>query len=366
MYNTSRGRWAAAIIVFVSGLGLAFAQSGPSVEEILAKNLEASGGQEKLAQVKNMSFRTGAMRQIVTAAGELKVLTGRDPVVTEIIRVRGGKVDRSSLSGISEVTGPQKTIYQTLAKIYAGAFSLLKFSGQLKFEGLKSYGPEKFYHLTTNAAEGPISAHLFLRADDYRLKRLVFQGTTIEGDKYEVNYDFAPFEEAEELQLPLSWFASQVGTRGNLAEVTEVKVNQPLAADFFSDMNLNIGAVKAGPGSLEGNVLEVNSFPNGLFVITNWTKKDVEKTGFKNREELTLMGGDQANSFIMRVVFYATAGEFPRPGGPPSGPPGEVWVLGPAPRGGATYVLQLMGPSARDLALKMTPLTPISVTRKTE
>ena len=291
MWNTSLERWAAAVIIFLSGLGLVFAQSGPSVEEILKKNLEASGGQEKLGQVKNLSFRTGGMRQIVTAAGELKILTGRDPVVTEIICVRGEKVDRCSLSGISEVTGPQKTVYQTLAKIYAGAFSLLKFSGQLKFEGLKSYGPEKLYHLTTKATEGPISAHFFLRADDCSLKRLVFQGRTVEGDTYEVNYDFAPFEEAEGLRVPLSWFASQVGTRGNLSEVTEVKVNPPLTTDFFSDMDLNMGAVKAGPGSLDGNILGVDSFRDGFFMTTNWTKKDVEQAGFKSGEELTLRGG---------------------------------------------------------------------------
>ena len=359
MWNTSLERWAAAVIIFLSGLGLVFAQSGPSVEEILKKNLEASGGQEKLGQVKNLSFRTGGMRQIVTAAGELKILTGRDPVVTEIICVRGEKVDRCSLSGISEVTGPQKTVYQTLAKIYAGAFSLLKFSGQLKFEGLKSYGPEKLYHLTSTATEGPISAHFFLTADDYSLKRLVFLGMTVEGDKYEVNYDFAPFEEAEGLRLPLSWFASQVGTRGNLTEVTEVKVNQPLATDFFSDMDLNMGAVKAGPGSLEGNVLEVDSLRDGLFVTTNWTKKDVEQAGFKSGEELTLRG-DQAKGFMTRVVFYATAEEMPRPGGPL----GDARILGPARRGGGgTFVLQLMGPAAVDLAPQMKILAPISVTR---
>jgi len=339
---------------------LVFAQSGPSAEEILKKNLEASGGQEKLGQVKNISFRTGGVRQIVASAGELKVLTGKDPVVTEIIRVREGKVDRNSFGRTSEVTGPQKIIYQTLAKLYAGVFSLAKFRGQLKSEGLKSYGLEKFYHLTTKAAEGPISAHFFLRADDCSLKRVVFQGMSAEGDKYEVNYDFAPFEEAEGLRLPLSWFVSQVGARGNLAEVTEIKVNRPLATDFFSDMDLNMGAVKAGPGSLEGNVLDVSSFPNGLFVITNWMKKDIEQAGFKSGEELTLRGGDQAKGFTTSIVFYATAGELPRWGEPGK----EFRVLGPAPRGGeGTYVLQVMGPAAADLAPQMKILAPLSVMR---
>ena len=362
MYNTSRERWAAAVIIFFSAVGLVSAQADLSVKEILRKNLEASGGTAKLGQVKNLSFMTGGTRQVVSAAGELKVLTGKAPVVTEIIRVRGGKVDRNSFGSVSEVTGPQKTVYQTLAKVYAGVFSLTKFSGQLKSEGLKSFGPEKLYHLTTKAAEGAVSAHFYLRTDDFSLKRLVFQGTTAEGDTYEVNYDFAPFEEAEGLRMPRSWFASQVGTRGNLMEVTEVKTNQPLAAGFFTAMDLNMGAVKVGPGSLEGNVLDVSSFPNGLFVTTNWTKKDVEQAGFKSGEELTLRGGDQAQVSITSVVFYASAGELP----PPGGPSADIRILAPAPRGGETYVLQLRGPSASGLAEHMTILAPISVEKITK
>jgi hypothetical protein len=357
MRNATRERWAAAVIVLLSAVSLVSAQSGPSLKEILRKNLEASGGKAKLGQVKNLSFRTGGTRQVVSAAGELKVLTGKDPVVTEIIRVRGERVDRSSSNGISEVADPQKTVYRTLARIYAGAFSLAKFSGQLKLEGVKSFGPEKLFHLTMKGQTGSVAAHFYLRTDDYSLKRLVFQGTSAERDKYEVNYDFAPFEDVEGLRLPLTWFVSQVGTRGDLVEVVEVKANRPLAVDFFSAMDLNMGTVKVGPGSLEGNVLEVSSFPNGLSATTNWTRKDVEKAGFKSGEELTLRGGDQAKGFITSVVFYASAGELPRPGEPGK----EIRILGPAPRGGETYVLQVMGPLAADLALQMTILTPISV-----
>lgn len=359
MCKSSRKGRIAAAIVSLSAVGLISAQGDLSLQEILKKNLEASGGEAMLGKVTNLSFKTAGTRQIVSSVGELKILFGKDPVVTEIIRVREGKVDRRSVNGISEVTGPQKIVYQTLAKLYAGVFSLEKFTGQLKLEGLKSYGPKKFFHLTTTAAEGPVSTHFYLGADDFRLKRLVFQGTSPEGDKYEVNYDFGPFEEAEGLRLPLSWFASQVGAQGDLTEVAEAKANQALAADFFSEMDLNMGAVKAGPGSLEGNVLDVDSFGDALFVTTNWMKKDVEQAGFKNGEELTLRGGDQEKGFTTSIVFYATGGRPPRPGEPGR----DVRILGPARWGGSTYVLQMMGPSARDLAPKMTILTPLSVTR---
>ncbi len=357
MFDTSRGRRAAAVIIFFSAVGLISAQADLSVKDILKKNLEASGGPEKLGQVTSVSFRTGGTLQIASAAGDLKILTGKGPVVTEIVCVKGGRVDRNSFGNASEVTGTPKTVYQTLAKIYAGAFSLAKFGDQLKLVGLRSFGPETLYHLTTKATDGPVMTQFYLKADDFSLKRLVFQGTTAEGDKYEVNYDFAPFEEVEGLRVPLSWFVSQVGTRGNLMEVTEFKTNQPLAAGFFSNMDLNMGAVKVGPGSLEGNVLDVNAFPNGLFVTTNWTKKDVEQAAFKSGDELTLEGGDQAKGFVTSVVFYATAGELPRPGEPGK----DMRILGPAPRGGETYVLQLMGPLGTGLEAHLEILAPISV-----
>jgi hypothetical protein len=357
MRKKSREGWAPAVVIFLAAAGLASAQAGPPLKEVLRKNLEASGGKSKVGQVKNLSFKTGGTRQVVSAAGELIVLTGKDPVITEIVRVKGGNVDRNSFNRTSEVTDPQKTVYLTLAKIYAGVFSLTKLGGELVLEGVKSFGPEKLYHLTTKGKGGPVATHFYLRTDDSSLKRLVFQGTTAEGDRYEVNYDFGPFEDVEGLRMPLSWFVSQVGTRGNMAEVTEVKTNQTLAAGFFSAMDLNAGEVKVGPGSLTGNVLDVNSFPDGLTATTNWTRKDVEQAGFKSGEELTLRGGDQAKGFVTSVIFYASAGEAP----PPGGQPGEIRILAPAPRGGETYVLQLRGSLAPDLAPHLTILAPISV-----
>jgi hypothetical protein len=359
MMNSARGRRAAAVMValVLASAGRAAVPGRPTLKEILRKNIEASGGKAKLGRVKSLSFRTGGTRHVVSAAGDLKVLVGKDPVVTEIIRVRGHKVESRSFDGTREITGPQKAVYATLAKVYAGAFSLMKFAGRLELEGAKSFGPETLYHLTAKGKNGSVATHFYLRADDFSLKRLVFQGTTPEGDKYEVNYDFAPFEEAEGLRLPLSWFVSQVGTRGNLAEVSEVKANQPLGAGFFSSMDLNMGSVKAGPGRLEGNVLDVTSSPNGLSVVTNWRRKDVDQAGFKSGDALSLRGGDQSAGFIGSVVFYASAGELPPPGDPGK----DTGVLGPAPRGGETFVLQLRGPSAQSLAEHLKVLAPILV-----
>ena len=354
MPRQARRAVSAGILVLTALASFAFGQANLSLKDIFEKNILASGGREKLAAVKSLSFRTGGTRSIVSAAGELKVVSGRGAVATEVILVRDGKVQRNSFGTVTEVTGPQQVIQQTLAGLYAGVFSLLKFEGRLESAGLKTYGPAKLYDLTMKA--GPLRADFFVNADDFFLKRLLFQGRTPEGDTYEVNYDFAPFEEQQGFFLPLSWFSSQVGTRGNLAELTEVEFNPPLDESFFKSLEVNIGTTEAAPGVLKGNVLDFNSSPFGLTITTNWTRKDIEQAGFRTTEKLTfLIEGTEAE-----LDFYAAPNEIPGPDVLSKG----ARFLAPAPRGGATFAIQLVAVDTASLAAKLKPLVPISVKKK--
>jgi hypothetical protein len=356
MHRIPCRRVAAGVVVFLAAAFAASAEANLSLKEILTRNVQASGGKAKIGQVKNLSFKTGGTRNIVSAAGELKVVTGKDPVVTEVILVKGDRVRRNSLNVISDVTEPQKTVYQTLAKLYSGVFSLAKFAGRLKLEGLKSFGPAKLYHLTPKGKSGAVGVHFYLNADDFRLKRLVFQGATPDGDKYEVNYDFAPFEEAESLSLPLSWFVSQVGTRGNMIEVTELKTNQPLAKGFFTRLETNAGKTESAPGEMKGNVLDFNSSPFGLTIVTNWAKKDVDKAGFRTGDTLTLLlEGDG-----FELTFYALANEIP----PQNQLAKGARLLAPMPRGGEGFAVQIIGGETASLIGKLKSLAIISVKKK--
>jgi len=351
-----------AILTGTSAIFLLMALSVPasagedlSLKAMLQKNIEAAGGSEKLSQVQNLSFKTGNTRFVVAAGGELKLSTGKDPVVTEVILVKDGRVQRNSYNTATEISGPEKTVYLTLARLYAGLFSLWKFDGQLELEGLAAFGPEKLYHLTL-AKPGAVKVDFFLRPDDFRLKRLVFQGKTSDGDIYEVNTDFGPFEAVEGFNMPLSWFSSQVGTRGNLAEVTEVKLNQPLSGDFFSELKVNVGTTEAGPGQLKGNVLDFNSSPYGLSVSTNWRKNDIEKAGLRTGDKLSfLLEGVESE-----VAFYATPGEIPNQNELAQG----ARLMMPMPRGGDTYVIQFIAVDTAQIASKLKPLMPIEIRKK--
>jgi hypothetical protein len=280
-------------------------------------------------------------------------MSGREPVVTEAILVAGGKVVRNSFGVLGEVTGPQATVCQTMAKLYAGLFSLAKFEGQLHLAGVKSFGPEKLYHLILKGPGGPVDVHFYLRTNDLLLKRLVFSGKTPDGDLYEVNYDFAPFEEVEGLKLPLSWFASQVGTRGNLTEMSEVKANVALDKDFFTKAETNIGRAEASPGQMKGNVLDWNASPFGLTIVTNWAPKDIAAAGLQTGDKLVLLIGEDE----YRLAFYAQSSELP-----PWDERAKVGhLLAPMPWGGETFAIQIIGGEGGPLAAKLAPLAALSV-----
>ncbi|MDH4196939.1 MAG: hypothetical protein OEW05_05985 [Candidatus Aminicenantes bacterium] len=354
MPRTSRRAVSAGILVLTTLSSLAFGQADLTLKDVLKRNILASGGAEKLAQVTGLSFRTGGTRTVVSAAGELKAVSGRGPVMTEAILVRDGKVRRNSFGTVTEVTGPQQVIHETLAGLYAGVFSLLKFEGRLELAGLKTYGPEKLYDLTMTS--GGLKVDFFVRAEDFFLKRLLFQGRTPEGDAYEVNTDFAPFEDEQGYLMPLSWFSSQVGTRGNLAEVTEVEFNPPLDKDFFKSIEVNIGKTEAAPGELKGNVLDFNASRFGLMITTNWTKKDFERAAFRPLDKLVF----HVEGLEAELDYYSESAEIPGPDVLSKG----ARFLGPAPRGGATYVIQFIAVDTAPLVAKLKPLAPISVKKK--
>jgi hypothetical protein len=347
-------RFAVGLAILVIMPYLAQAQTPLSLKDILEKNFQASGGREKIALVQNLAFKIGSSRYVAASDGRMKVLTGKDPVVTEAVLVDMDKVQRNSFNNTSELGGIQKAVYQTLAKLYAGVFSLRKFEKELEFQGLKSFGPEKLYQLSTKA-DG-LTVDFFLRIDDFLLKRMVFHGLAAEGDKYEVNYDYPPFEQAEGCLVPLSWFSSQVGTRGNLVELTDFKVNQPLDNNFFTKLDINVGTVSTLGGFLKGNILDFNTRPTGLSIVTNWTKKDMDQAELKTNDRLSLT----IEGVESEIVFYAAVNELPAQNVLAQG----ARILSPMPRGGETFVIQFIASDTTAITPKLKVLAPIEVKKK--
>jgi len=136
---------------------------------------------------------------------------------------------------------------------------------------------------------------------------------------------------------------------------TSAPFSSYLPGDFFSRLEVNVGATEAGPGQLKGNVLDFNSSPYGLSISTNWRKSDVEKAGLRTGDKLSFL----VDSVESEVVFYASAAEVPSWNELAQG--ARVMTL---PWFGDTFVIQYIAVDTASIVPKLKPLLPIEVKKK--
>lgn len=336
-------------LLFGSAL-ISFSQPNLALKEILDKNIQAAGGKEKLSQVENYSFSYGTTTCYMSADSFMKIIEGKKPVMTEIIAVDQNQVRRNCFNRITEIKGLQKSTYQCLALLRCGLFTLIKFKDQLDFEGIKSFGPEKYYLLTTSI--GDLKVKFYLDEKEFTLKRIVFQGFDQAAGKYEINHDLGPYQEINGMKIPSSWFSSRVGTRGRTYEISEVKMNLKLEKNFYSSLELNVGEVKIAEEILQGNIIEFMFRRGILMIATNWTKDCLQRAGFKTEDKLILQVGDKD----VEIDFYES--------NPPRGTisPGKKFMM-PNPRS-ENFLIYLWSSEYKELEEKLEPLLPIRVKRK--
>jgi hypothetical protein len=344
MPRQARRAVSAGILVLTALASFAFGQANLSLKDIFEKNILASGGREKLAAVKSLSFRTGGTFHCLQRGAKV-VWVGA--VATESSRP-GRQVQRNSFGTVTEVTGSQQVIQQTLPGSTPG-FSL-PVRGPARVGRAQDVRPGQTPDLTMTAA---LRADFFVNADDFFLKRLLFQAGP-EGDTYEsittsrLSGTAGLFPAALLVQLP--------GRHAATCRADRSRVQSRLDESFFKSLEVNIGTTEAAPGVLKGNVLDFNSSPFGLTITTNWTRKEIEQAGFRTTEKLTfLIEGMEAE-----IDFYAAPNEIPGPDVLSKG----ARFLAPATRGGATFAIQLVAVDTASIAAKLKPLVPISVKRK--
>ncbi|MFB0565101.1 MAG: hypothetical protein ACETWK_05415 [Candidatus Aminicenantaceae bacterium] len=349
------------LIVYISSLLYAlgsflfsYSQGEFSVREIVEKNIQAAGGKEKLAQVKNYSFKSGLTTYYFSFDGQMKMVTGKDPVITEVIIVDQDKVKRNCFKNITEFSGLQKHTFQVLAELRSGLFTLMKFEGRLRVQGLKRFGPEKHYQLSTSI--GDLQVDFYIDEEEFTLRRLVLRGFEPESGRYEVNHDFGPFQDIDGVRIPSSWFRSQVGTRGSTYEISEVKMNETLEKGFFSNIDVNVGEVTASEGFLKGNIVDFRTMRNNLFITTNWTKECIERAGFKTDDRLLLF----LEGVEVELVFYASSSELP----PRSSFPQGAKIMFLDERQGESHIIYFYATDFSQIVEKLEPLLPIQVKRK--
>lgn len=325
-------------------------QASLSVKEIVEKNIQAAGGKENLSQVKNYSFRFGRTTYYMSNEGIMKLTEGRGAIITKAIVVEGEKVKSNCFNKLTELSGIEKSSYQSLAELRCGLFTLMNFKNKLQLGGLKNFGPKKHYLLTTE--RGELKVEFYIDSEEFLLKRLVFKAFDPSQGKYEVNHDFGPYQEVSGVRIPSSWFASQVGTRGSSVEISEVRMNQPLEKDFFTKLEVNVGEVKIGQGELSGNIVESSFRRNMLLINTNWTDECLSRAGFKVNDKLLLDIGEKQ----LEIDFYESF--------PPRGSivPGVKFMVPNTES--ENYLIYLVSPEYGELFEKLEPLYPIRIKKK--
>jgi|Deesub1362A_J573_1020465.scaffolds.fasta_scaffold00607_16 hypothetical protein len=271
-----------------------------SLKEIITRNIQAAGSQTQLARIKNYAFTARNQRFYLSAEGKMKITVGQNPAISEIILVNGEKVVRNCYNNISQYSELLKASYQVMARLRSGFFTLKNFQDDLQYEGLKKFGLKQ-HHVLSNHL-GSLEIRFYLDPQTFRLKRLVLRGFDAEKGHFEVNHDFGEYQQFDSLYLPASWFVSQVGTRGQLFEISDVKFNLKLPANFFDSLELNIGQVEVKPGLIKGNIVNFNIARNNRLTLdTNITLNYLNQANIQPGSQVTLKIGDTQ----LAVKFYS-------------------------------------------------------------
>ncbi len=338
-------------ILFLSLIFPLKTQNQISMNEILEKNYQAAGGMDRIASIKNFSFKDGQTTYYLSSAAQMKMATGKDPVITEVILVDQKTALRNCFNRLSDFGPLLQQTFQTRAKLYSGLFTLLNFKDELEFMETKRFGPKEFHVLSTHTED--LEVEFYIDSTDFLLKRVVFRGHNPDFGKYEVNHDIGPYQELDGISIPSSWFGSQVGTRGSTAEVSDVKWNLNLSEDFFTNHDVNVGKTDVSEGILKGNVVDFDVGRGGQVMIsTNWTDDCITRAGFASGDKLVLTLGDSQ----LEVDFYSSQ--------PPRSAYSERAILMIPSRGEENYVIYILASGYQDLVERLEPLMAIQIKKK--
>lgn len=286
-----------------------------SVKEIIEKNIAASGGKARIDSLTTLSFDTESTiyRRILTtyyAAGDgrMKIVVGDGELVENVTVVDEDEIGIRNFAAPAKLTNLKKAELTCFAGLCGGGFTLKNFKDRLRFSGIKRFGPETHYVLTTRIRGHDID--FYIDTKEHTLKRIVFKGSDEMQGGYKSTYDFGQVVASKGLKIPSSWFKSFIGPKernDSRVNIGNIKTGIQLEKGFFKTLDINFGRVRAVEGYLEGNVIASRFTGRKNVVMTvNWTPADMDKAGFKTRDKLKLnIGGSE-----LEVVFLESSGEF--------------------------------------------------------
>jgi|GEM_PF-7063696 len=305
-----------AFVVFAAITGYAD-KSDPDVDIIIKKNIEAAGGLDTIKSLKNISFEMatpppyGYTQSVyhVASPNLLKLESGAIPAVDEVFVYDGTEFKENHYYVTPELAEERKVELKCFTKLISGAFTMMNFKDNLKFKETKKYGPEIHHVLTAKMGDCNVNFHI--GADDFLLKRVIFDLSDKEKGLYQKTYDLAGFEEVDGLKLPMMMYTCDIGAgasaRGSEISIRNLKINQDLPKNFFRDTKLNYGSVTTEKGHLEGNLILTLWIGSREYrhITTNFKEEDIKKSELKSNDKIKLEVGDKSYD----ALFLSSASE---------------------------------------------------------
>jgi len=334
-----------------------------TVEQIISRNIAAAGGKEKLDGLNSTSieiFSRGRLFSTAYTQGKniMKMVSGEPPIIQSITIVKSDKVDRKTFEPDRPFLEREKCLYLSLEKLISGAFTIKNFEGELTYIGLKKLGPETHYVMGTRIAACPVQINI--DAETNLIKRMVIEDNSPEAAGYKATYDFLPAVESAGFIIPSGWYQCDLGigasARGVQYELKNFTVNPQIEKDFFSRMELNMGAVTAVPGSVKGNLTNSQYNSDGAYgyFITNVLEGDMKKAGLNVEDKVSIKYGDKE---LEAMVFTSTNDIDAK-----VSTPGNILFLNFS--GTAYYGIIMFGDQFKPLFSEFQPLREFTISKK--
>jgi len=280
-------------LLFAQEPGRTGAAALTDVRDIVVRTVQAVGGKGKLDQVRSYSFRLGEQTVLVSADGRLKLLSGFEPdIVYETLLVGPEGVKKNTRGRLMGLAGVEALKWRFLAEFWSGLFTLRNVLDPLALQGVRAFGPERHYCLTSRR-DGVIVSY-YVDAADFLVRRMVMKTSDPATGIFEFVCELGPAEENDGLKFPSRIYLSRVGVSGTAApgaqNVSKVAFNPALPADAFSTADVNPGPVSVSPGALAGRILYVQPHDRLkiVFLVSNWIREDIDRAGLRSGDRIRL------------------------------------------------------------------------------
>ena len=234
-----------AFVLSVSGLAYpqaTTAPAAPTVDEIIAKNIKAKGGADKIKGMQTMQMSGKATLQGMDVS--MKIYSKRPNMTRQEVTLQDKTIVSAydgatawwinPLMGIDaaqELSGPQAESLKDQAD-FDGVLNDYKTKGHtVELVGTEDIDGKKAYHLKVTKKNGQVQ-HYFLDADsgiDLRVQTSVEQG----GQQMNITSDLSNYQPVSGVMIPFSMKQSMNGMPLMTMTIEKVEFNVPIEDALF-------------------------------------------------------------------------------------------------------------------------------------